>query len=210
MDPVPPIQSSPIPPPMQPVPTIAPHATRWGMLGAVALFAGVIGAGAYFVLNQGPDYADFVPTYTPRPSASTTPTSTVPADWKTYTNTQYGFEFKYPPEWSPKYGEESGNPRYYEILGRVVNPAYPGKEDTDVPTEQFLIRGINDSCKGNPATLLGRSVKDTGWIDGLGETRIRDICVEADIWPTTITLIAVAEINQTKLEMILSTFRFTK
>ena len=37
---------------------------------------------------------EVVPTFTPRPSV--TATADPVADWKTYTNTQYGFEFKYP------------------------------------------------------------------------------------------------------------------
>ncbi len=39
---------------------------------------------------------EVAPTFTPRPSVAANPT----ADWKTYTNTQYGFEFKYPNDFS--------------------------------------------------------------------------------------------------------------
>ena len=36
------------------------------------------------------------PTFTPPPASTATPT--VPADWLTFTNTTYGFQFKYPPQ----------------------------------------------------------------------------------------------------------------
>ena len=50
------------------------------------LIAGGSYAGIWYWMKQSTDIA--IPTYTPRPDAT--------AGWKTYTNTQYGFEFKYP------------------------------------------------------------------------------------------------------------------
>ncbi len=58
----------------------------------------LLGAGAYAGIWywQNQQVAQEVaPTFTPRPSATADPT----ADWKTYTNTQYGFEVKYPLDW---------------------------------------------------------------------------------------------------------------
>jgi len=55
----------------------------------------LIGAGAYGAIwwwgnqNSNPPIGGAIPSATPDPTA----------DWKTYTNTQYGFEFKYPPIW---------------------------------------------------------------------------------------------------------------
>ena len=59
----------------------------------------LLGAGAYAGIWYWQDQQvaqEVVPTFTPRPSTTPDPT----ADWKTYTNTQYGFEFKYPAELS--------------------------------------------------------------------------------------------------------------
>jgi len=59
----------------------------------------LLGAGAYAGIWYWQDQQvaqEVVPTFTPRPSTTPDPT----ADWKTYTNTQYGFEFKYPSDWN--------------------------------------------------------------------------------------------------------------
>lgn len=58
----------------------------------------LIGAGAYGAIwwwgnqNSNPPIGGAIPSATPDPTA----------DWKTYTNTQYGFEFKYPSSFSLK------------------------------------------------------------------------------------------------------------
>ncbi len=44
----------------------------------------------YYQTNRAID-SDYVPAFTPRMSEN--------SEWKTYTNTQYGFEFKYPRDW---------------------------------------------------------------------------------------------------------------
>lgn len=67
---------------------------------AVLVFVSV---GAYYVVNQNK-----VSTHTPGPCEA--PGCGVPqnnqtqetANWKTYTNAEYGFEFKYPPAWNLK------------------------------------------------------------------------------------------------------------
>lgn len=63
-------------------------------IGVIVLLL-VLGAGAYGAMwyQQKQQVAqEVVPIFTPRPSATPDPT----ADWKTHTNSQYGFEFKYP------------------------------------------------------------------------------------------------------------------
>ena len=58
----------------------------------------LLGSGAYVGIWywQNQQVAqEVVPTFTPRASVTADPT----ADWKTYTNAQYGFEFKYPVDW---------------------------------------------------------------------------------------------------------------
>ncbi len=70
---------------------------------AVVVVASVV----YFAfVNKSPQVAQQTSTPTPTKTSQATksPTATVnpTADWKTYTNTQYGFEFKYPTRMSEK------------------------------------------------------------------------------------------------------------
>ncbi len=58
----------------------------------------LLGASAYAGIWYWQDQQvaqEVVPTFTPRADGSTSLT----ASWKTYTNTKYGFEFKYPSNW---------------------------------------------------------------------------------------------------------------
>ncbi len=57
------------------------------------VLAGISYGGIWYWQNQQVAQ-EVAPTFTPQPSVSATLDAT--ADWKTYTNTQYGFEFKYP------------------------------------------------------------------------------------------------------------------
>ena len=60
----------------------------------------LLGGGAYAGISYWQNQQvvnEVVPTFSSRPLATADPNTT--ADWKTYTNTQYGFEFKYPADW---------------------------------------------------------------------------------------------------------------
>jgi len=74
---------SPEPAPITP----PPPRHRWGLLGAFFVLALAVSAGAYFFLSEKYAAEPVIPSYTPRDAATS---------WKTYTSTQYGFEFKYP------------------------------------------------------------------------------------------------------------------
>ena len=54
--------------------------------------AGIAYAGIWYWQKQSVNALNSVPTFTPRPDPI--------SGWKTYTNTQYGFEFKYPSTYS--------------------------------------------------------------------------------------------------------------
>ncbi len=95
-----PTPAMPTPSPMMPTPVQPkPKSARW--LWTIVLPA-IILIAAYFIAAQRTGMWPFVSAelvVTPFPSPSATPDVT--ANWKTYTNTQYGFEFKYPTNYSP-------------------------------------------------------------------------------------------------------------
>src|SRR3989344_1680325 len=62
------------------------------ILVLVFILAGVAYGGIWYWQKQSSDIV--IPTFTPRPDPT--------ADWQTYTNKEYGFEFKYPKDWLPK------------------------------------------------------------------------------------------------------------
>lgn len=83
---------------------------------------------------------EVVPTFTPRPSALADPT----ANWKTYTNTQYGFEFKYPDNLSvcdiiPPKPIGTGNATY---ITRVTYSVCGGVADLNLPLNKAGSGGI--------------------------------------------------------------------
>jgi hypothetical protein len=56
----------------------------------------LIGGGVYIYSNEKVEAPIVVDTNVPTQATSTQATSTQTSDWKTYTNTQYGFSFSYP------------------------------------------------------------------------------------------------------------------
>lgn len=54
------------------------------------------------------------PPSSPAPVTTPFPTAGVPADWLSYSNSKYGFEFKYPPSYA--YSETSGEGRISQTL----------------------------------------------------------------------------------------------
>ncbi len=61
----------------------------------VVLVAAAAYVGVQYWQSQQLVEGEYIPAFTPRSSGSTIDTS----DWKTYTNTKYGFEVKYPNNW---------------------------------------------------------------------------------------------------------------
>ncbi len=62
----------------------------------VIVLAGVL---VYFAFLKKPGEVAVSLTPTPTPTKTATPTPDETANWKTYTNTRYGFEVKYPSDW---------------------------------------------------------------------------------------------------------------
>ncbi len=85
----------------------------------------LLGTGAYAGIwywgnyNSQYGFEGTAETFTPRPSAL--PDAT--AGWKTYTNTKYGFEFKYPSDWTLEDNKDTGLPTWFNSVGIRKNLA---------------------------------------------------------------------------------------
>ncbi|MDO8592317.1 MAG: hypothetical protein Q7R92_00920 [bacterium] len=82
----------------------------------------LVGAVGYFVVVKklGP-IAGQTPTPTPTQTKTTTPTpKDETANWKTYTNAQYGLEVKYPSNWTSK-GSWSENGGFFYVAFGTAN-----------------------------------------------------------------------------------------
>lgn len=78
-------------------------------LGILAVFILVLGIVIGYKFSQKPAQP------TPAPEAVATPTPDPTADWKTYTNDQYKFVFKYPNNWSTYNNTQRANSKTMEL-----------------------------------------------------------------------------------------------
>lgn len=79
-------------------------------------------------------------TITVSPSAKTSNSPDITVDWKTYTNTTYGFSFEYPKNWSiSEKAENYGDARKY-----VINLNFSNDSATN---ESYLVEVFNSSSK---------------------------------------------------------------
>ncbi len=95
-DPSIPLVPSSSPPPI----STPPHASYVPKLLVVAILFLTLGLGVGFTLNNYLSTPN--PTPTPVITTSPSPAPDLTANWKTYTNTESGVEFKYPQTWDAK------------------------------------------------------------------------------------------------------------
>lgn len=69
-----------------------------GAFVIVVLTLSILAGGLLFINHWPSSDEPVVAIITPRPSATPTPVTDIPADWKTYTNAEF-FQVQYPPNW---------------------------------------------------------------------------------------------------------------
>lgn len=122
--------------------------TVWIVLISFVATAVIVGGGTYYLVNTkaktdkdalqsqitdlNKKVADTEKSLADVQATTSTPTTTTAdptASWKTYTNSTYGINFKYPKDWTVKEGSLDGTPIY---LG-LNEAGYTPKPDTDQP-----------------------------------------------------------------------------
>lgn len=119
--------------------------------------------------------------------ATTTDSSVVQtsatSDWETYTNSQYGFSFKYPANWS--LCTSSSDVEYARVSGDC-NASKNNQAD------YFMVRNIGDLDLGNLES--GALKQDTGWNVFTGNAQMRAVYFQSK----NINLVSVAVNAQDK------------
>lgn len=171
-----------------------------------------------------------VPTLTVSPSISASPVTDGTASWKTYTNTKYGFEFKYPSEFSVvEYGGSSrGGIEYSNLHSIIIIP--PGYSDgmeylvvdyyvdlanltqkSNLSLEQFLNKDVGGSKNYydiNRVSINGNPAYSAIEVGLVGQYKIF-IEHGSHVYQieTNVENSENLDVNQ---KLILSTFKFTK
>lgn len=137
--------------------------------------------------------------FTPCP----TPTSSVPADWKTYTNTKYGFEVKYPTKWSITLNTD--NRTVIQFIG--TNP--PATSEVVTFEMRPLGQTIGDaSGQWQSYTLGGRDAHLGPAPDESGDSRVAIVVNLGQ--SKELAIIFPGRPGPSIYDQILSTFKFTK
>jgi hypothetical protein len=194
------------------------------MVAAVAIFILLSLGMIIFLYYQNQKLKDLLATYQATPSPIPTATADPTASWKTYVDTKYGFELKYPPTYS---------------LGNYAGPSTPVLLNSKI---EWQITDVSTAlCKGDCAVVNSKedvsvgdyqATKFSGWVGSIGgeipQSYIkyeiqnpttkkyfgitlweldRTVAAQKEFSPTR-TPGTITPENQTTFDQILSTFKF--
>lgn len=156
-----------------------------------------------------------LPSETPIPSADPT------ADWKTYTNTKYNYEFKYPSDFNL---EKSTSGEYFQtkLNNRLI---FYATNDQSSTIADYLVKTdkISQNANEGPPSLQVQSTKKTV-IHGLNSIQREEYLTDADLTQintyfkkgSVVVSIALEPTpgnprseDESLYQQILSTFKFT-
>lgn len=196
----------------------------------IVVLLGVVGYFT-FVKKPKPVAQQLAPTQvanTPKSSPAPTPAPDDPtANWKTYTNTQYGIEFKYPNNWETDAYDTNANNSFsihftnYKVKDRVDCSKFIGMEiqaghtiegsfDAFVKSEVNNI-GMGPSGNLTPIIIGGHAaykVENSGWDSACGGPGY--FIQESSTKYVYIFSGRGKETDQKIIDQIISTFKFTK
>lgn len=124
------------------------------------------------------------------------------AGWKTYTNSQYGIELKYPTTWNIV--KNPGDP---SAIIELLDSEYPGKPDTDAPANIFVVSTMTDSEVKNISS--GKLQENAGW----STTDFAGVPYKVVYFPSKDLKVVITVVNETSkavADQILSTFKYSK
>lgn len=133
------------------------------------------------------------------------------ADWQTYKNEEYGFEFKYPTDWFIYSDRTEAQTRIIQVASSLDRKIGEGTTFLG-PALDIRIPGENND-KGISINMFGKNARDTDWQGasmGLAISRQISILTSPCVVIYLRTSISGELINSEKLTLnqILSTFKF--
>ncbi len=217
--------------------------TFWTVIISVILTAGVAGGGVYYFLNKQAttdknslnsqisdlqtQISNLKKTTTSTTTTATASTTTDPTtNWKTYTNTTYGFRFKYPKEWTVEEGASASlSQRIVSVKSDQPNSSkiWPGPGSVHYFDQVIVNKEKETTIKSWINTRLAAGQTDSSKIVDLNGENFTEIVIQAD--PSYLAELilnnsnlfsivfdwasAKSDISETQSQ-ILSTFQFTK
>lgn len=197
--------SAPVQTPQSAVPPSKPSSSKHVVLVALAVLAVLAGA-AYAWMQLNPA----APAESPSPSPTATATADPTADWKTYTNSEYGFQLMFPDEWAgysvtrravQRSDFPSGASFDSEFEKQKDNVSFSfivkdGERDYTVFAITAYSRAFWETVKNEPLFISGRLGEKNGFVFVVNGAH------EPPLDPKLLPLV-----NQ--VDQILSTFKFT-
>ena len=213
------------------------------IIGIAVIVAFVFGGGAYAYVNNKAEKekkdlnaqitelqsqvtsAKTATATTPSSSTSTTTTTDATANWKTYTNPDYGLSFKYPNDWTLGSGESSVYLQSPETIKRKEEGQFPGADmwvgyyssvnKLDSSATGTLLDYLNKLASSTNGSILKESTigdKASYDINEVGEGGFLSIYVPVGEKVIHITFDGVLNRGELSSEgsRIVSTFQFTK